>query len=84
MPPDRPGAAERRAARQGWPIARHQLGDEPSDDLSEVTTPSERIAMMRELAETAWTMAGHTFPRYERRDIPGRLFRPGTPRPDDE
>jgi hypothetical protein len=81
---DRPGADARRAARQGWRITRYRLGDEPSDDLSDVTTPSERIAMMRELAEAAWKLAGRTLPSYERREIPGRIFRPGTPRPDDE
>jgi hypothetical protein len=41
-----PGADARRAARQGWRIVRHRLGDESSDDLSDVTTPAERIAMM--------------------------------------
>lgn len=80
----RPGADARRAARQGWGIVRHQLGDEPSDDLSDVTTPAERVAMMRELAETAWRLAGRALPGYERAAIPGRLFRPGTPRPDDK
>jgi len=37
-------AEQRRAARAHWPITRHRLTDEPSDDLSAVTTPAERIA----------------------------------------
>jgi hypothetical protein len=75
---------KRSAARREWPIARYDLGDEPSDDLSDVTTPTERIAMMRELAETAWRLAGRPLPTYERKDIPGRIFRPGERPPDDE
>jgi hypothetical protein len=74
----------KRAARSRWPIARFRLGEEPSDDLSEVTTPAERIAMMWELAESAWKLAGRPWPTYERRNIPARLFRPGTPPPADD
>jgi hypothetical protein len=40
--------------------------------------------MMAELAESAWRIAGRALPSYERQDIPGRLFRPGTPRPPDD
>ena len=77
--------ARRRAARATWPIARFALGDESADDISAVTTPAERIAMMRELAETAWKLAGRPLPTYDRRHIPARLFRPGTPPlPDDD
>jgi len=74
----------RRAARATWPITSFRLGEEPPDDLSEVTTPVERIAMMWFLAEAAWKVAGRPVPRYERRSIPARLFRPGTPPPDDD
>ena len=74
----------RRAARASWPIASFPLGGEPPDDLSDATTPVERIAMMWFLAETAWKLAGRPWPRYERRSIPARLFRPGTLPPDDD
>jgi hypothetical protein len=60
------------------------LGEEPPDDLSDTTTPVERVAMMAELAQAAWKVAGRELPRYDRRNMPGRLFRPGAPRPDDE
>jgi hypothetical protein len=40
--------------------------------------------MMAELAESAWKAAGRALPTYDRRNIPGRLFRPGMPRPDDD
>jgi hypothetical protein len=75
-------AALRRAARARWPIRRFRLGEEPPDDLSDVTTAAERIAMMWELAESAWKAAGRTLPTYDRRSIPCRLFRPGDLRPD--
>jgi hypothetical protein len=83
MPID-PQEAEdrRRAARAGWPVVRYRLGEEPIDDLSDETTPAQRIAMMWELAESAWKAAGRSLPTYERRNIPARLFRPGDPRPD--
>jgi hypothetical protein len=72
----------RRAARAKWPILRFRLGEEPSDDLSEVTTAAQRIAMTWFLSETAWKLAGRPWPAYDRRSIPARLFRPGTFPPD--
>src|SRR5439155_477366 len=78
----RRGEGTQTAARARWPIARFRLGEEPPEDLSQVTTHTERIAMMWFLAETAWKVAGWPWPRYERRTIPARLFRPGTPPPD--
>ena len=75
-------AETRRAARARWPIARFRLGDEPPDDLGE-TTPVERVAMMWELAESAWKLAGRPWPTYDRRNLPARLFRAGTTPPDD-
>lgn len=73
---------QRRAARSNWPIVRYRLGAEPGDDLSEGTTPAQRIAMMWELAESAWKMAGRPWPTYDRQHIPARFFRPGSPPPD--
>ena len=77
-------AAQRRAARAAWPIARFALGDESADDISDVTTAAERIAMVWPLAETAWNLAGRPLPTYDRKNIPSRVFRPGErPPPDD-
>ena len=84
MPSDPEDAEARKRARASWPVARFQLGDQPPDDLSDVTTPAERIAMMEPLAEAAWRLAGRPLPTYDRRTIPGRLFRPGEVRPDDD
>ena len=77
-------AEQRRAERAAWPITRHRLGEEPSDDLSAVTTPVQRVAMMWGLAVSAWQIAGRPLPTYDRRALPARLFRAGTPRPPDD
>lgn len=78
-------SAEQRRKEPGrWPIVRFRLGEEPSDDLSAITTPVERVAMMWTLAESAWKLAGLPLPSYDRRNLPARLFRPGTPRPSDD
>jgi len=74
----------RRAARADWPVARYRLGDEPSDDLSASTTPTQRIAMMRPLAESAWLVAGRALPTYDRSTAPVRVFRAGSQRLDDD
>lgn len=67
---------ERRAAmRREWPIVTYSLGDETGDDLSSVTTAEERLAMMWELACSAWIFSGRPFPEYDRSEIPGRVLR---------
>ncbi len=81
---DRTAQDAKHATRARWPIVRYRLGHEPSDDLSTVTTPAERIAMMWSLAESAWKLAGRPLPSYDRRSMPARLFRPGSRPPDDE
>lgn len=75
---------ERRRARAQWPISRYRLGAEPGEDLSDSTTPSERLAMMWPLAREAWLFAGRKLPDYTRENLPGRICRPGQPRPDDD
>lgn len=65
-------------------MAVFRLGEEPGDDLSETTTPAQRIAMMWPLAVEAWRVAGRSLPEYTREHLPGRLFRPGESRSDDD
>ncbi len=72
----------RRRARAGWPISAHRL-DEGTDDISDVTEPGERIAMMWPLAQEAWRLSGRPIPDYDRAHLPCRVFRPGETRPDD-
>jgi hypothetical protein len=80
--PDASDADARRRARAGWRVAVRRL-DACDDDLSDVTTATERIAMMWTLAQEAWHVAGRPIPTYDRAHTPSRLFRPGEPRPDD-
>lgn len=69
--------------RRGWPIRRYRLGQEPPDDLSDSTTPAERLAMMWPLAREGWLLAGRSLPMYSRENVPSRIFRCGE-RPEDE
>jgi hypothetical protein len=71
------------SSRANWPIRRFALGEEPGDDLSDVTTPSARLAMMWRLAREAWALAGGTLPTYTRANAPTRLYRPGETREDE-
>ena len=85
MPIPSPDTWEARAAGRGdWPVSRYRLGEDPGDDLSDVTNAAERIAMMWMLAESGWKIAGRELPSYDRGNIPARLFPPGSRRPDDD
>jgi len=61
--------------RGSWPVKKYRLGDEPADDLTESTTPEERLAMMWELSEQAWLLAARDVPGYDRKTTPGRVLR---------
>jgi hypothetical protein len=65
---------ERARGRNDWPIRRLAPGDD-GDDLSEVTTATERIAMMWPLALEAWSLAGLPIPDYPREAAPIRRLR---------
>ena|SRR5437773_10390561 len=67
----------RRMTRASWPIKRFRLGEEPLEDMSAVTTPVERIAMMWPLAQSAWRLSGRRLPPYRRDVVPLRFFPPG-------
>lgn len=75
---------QQRERRAKWPVVRRRLDDDFENDVASATTPEERIAMMWPLAVAAWTLAGRPLPTYGRENIPARLFRPGTPVPDEE
>jgi hypothetical protein len=64
-------------------VRAYRLGAEPADDLSDQTTPAERVAMMWSLSLEAWRLGGRPLPDYDRAHIPARLFRPGEPRPEE-
>ena len=50
------------------------LGHEPLEDLSDTTTPSERLAMVWDLSREAWALTGLPVPTYERHEIPVRMI----------
>ena len=77
-------SASQREQRAQWPIVRYRLGDEPGDDLSDVSSAAERIAMMWPLAQAAWTLAGRPLPAYQRGHIPAVLHRVRPPDDDDD
>ena len=79
MARDEAAAHERREARASMPIRVFRLGEEPDDDLSDRTTPEERIAMMWPLAVDAWASAGRRLPQYSRDRMPGRIVRASPP-----
>ena len=60
--------------RESWPVRKYRLGEEPSDDLSDTTTPEERLAMMWSLALEAWMLTGKPLPDYDRAATPIRRF----------
>ncbi len=70
-------------SRADWPVRRYRLGEEPPEDLSDVTTAEARIAMMAALAREGWAAAGKAYPAYARDATPTRLFRPGEHRDDE-
>lgn len=62
--------AARAAARRNWPVRVFDLVREPGDDLSDVTTPEERLGMMWPLALEAWSLTGQPLPDYQRAETP--------------
>lgn len=68
-------AKDRAIARASWPVRKHRLGEEPSDDLSDFTTAEERLQMMWPLALDAWKLAGRPIPDYKRGEAPARKLR---------
>jgi hypothetical protein len=62
-------AARRRHVRT------YRLGEEPLDDLLSVTTPEERLRLVKELSERAWALSGRPVPCYSRSEIPVRVTR---------
>jgi hypothetical protein len=54
----------------------YRLGEEPGDDLSGLSTPEERLAMVIVLTRRMWELTGQPVPTYERAAMPGRVLRP--------
>ena len=71
----------RAAARASWPIRAYRLGQEPADDLRTTTSAAERVAMVWQITQDAWSLAGRTIPEYPRHQAPVRVVRPSTGAP---
>jgi hypothetical protein len=65
----------RATGRATWPVRRFRLGSEPSDDLSALSTPEERLEMMWPLTLEAWSLAGRPIPEYRRDATPVHCLR---------
>jgi len=59
-----------------WTIRVYRLGEEPADDLSALSTPEQRLAMVTVLTRRMWELTGLPVPSYERAAMPGRVRRP--------
>jgi hypothetical protein len=66
---------DRAIARTSWPVRKHRLGEEPSDDLSDSTTAEERLQMMWPLTLDAWNLTDRPIPDYKRDEAPVRKLR---------
>lgn len=66
---------DRAAKRQTWPVRVYRLGEEPGDDLSDSTTPEQRLEMVAVLTRRMWELAGGRAPSYRREEMPGRVIR---------
>ena len=75
------GQARRAAGRSRWPVRKYGLHAQPGDDLSQTTTPAERIAMVELLTREAWALTGKALPVYSRAHSPVRVLRSGPDAP---
>ena len=66
---------DRRAARRALQACVFRLGEEPTDDLSSITTAEQRLEMVPELSRRMWELSGRAIPTYERARIPVRVVR---------
>lgn len=58
-----------------WPIRIFRLGEEPGDDLSDTTTPGQRLEMVWTLRDRMWELTGQPIPTYSRSEIPIKIIR---------
>lgn len=58
------------------PVRIFRLGEEPTDDLSSLTTPAERFEMVALLTARMLEFSGAPVPTYSRREMPIRVIRP--------
>ena len=64
-----------RRNRTKRPVRVFRLGEGPGDDLSNSTTPSERLEMVWTLPDRMWELTGKPLPSYRRSEMPLRIVR---------
>ncbi len=62
-----------RAGRRLTPICVYDLGGEPRDDLTKITTPEQRFIMVTDLSARMWELSGQRRPQYRRSEMPVRV-----------
>lgn len=62
--------AGRSASHGAWTARVYRLGDEPTEDLSAITTAEQRLKMVWELTARMWTLTGRPLPSCARSEIP--------------
>ena len=68
---------DRCAQRASWIVRVSRLSDRARDDLSECTTPEQRLEMMWPLAREAWSLSRRPLPEYRRDEAPIRVVADG-------
>lgn len=58
-----------------WPIRIFRLGEEPGDDLSDTTTPGQRLEMVWTLRDRMWELTGQPIPTYSRSEMPIKIIK---------
>jgi hypothetical protein len=53
-----------------------RLGEEELSDPRDTSTVDERVALVWQLTQEQWALAGRAIPDYARADAPGRVIRP--------
>lgn len=53
-----------------------RLGEEPTEDLTDITSTDRRLEMVSILTRRMWELSGQPFPSYTRGEMPGRVIRP--------
>ncbi|MDE0178626.1 MAG: hypothetical protein OXP36_08500 [Gammaproteobacteria bacterium] len=79
MPRDDPDRQARRAARRDWPIRAYRAGEHPEEEFLADLSVEQRLAMVTDITETCWAVAGRETRATPRRDWPIKIVRDRRP-----
>lgn len=80
MPRDDPDRQARRAARRDWPIRAYHAGEKPEEGFLADLSVEQRLAIVTDITETCWAVAGKETRAIPRRDWPIKIVRDRRPR----